>query len=282
MQFGNNSINEFGFGGYGSGKPMYVYSPLLSGVSYAYMKTDGLWTTSSDSTVKHDIKPLVYGLNDVMQMNPVNFKWNNSNDSTIGFIGQEMQKIVPEVVDTFKGKYSISYSSFAPVLVKAIQEQNSIIIKHQNTIDSMRKHQNITDSLLQINNNLLSQLLYCCTSDTTHGHNGHGNGQRIMQNEVQNNSINIHDLELANNAVLYTNIPNPFDQSTTIKYFVPENSEAQIIFYDEFGNKINELNVTERGMGQINISASNLAAGMYSYSLIVNGKLIDTKKMIKL
>ncbi len=39
--------------------------------------------------------------------------------------------------------------------------------------------------------------------------------------------------------------------------------------------------VAENGTGQLNIDASNLAAGMYSYSLIVNGKVVDTKKMLK-
>ncbi len=38
--------------------------------------------------------------------------------------------------------------------------------------------------------------------------------------------------------------------------------------------------IEDKGMGQLNIDASNLSAGMYSYSLVVNGKVIDTKKMM--
>ena len=62
---------------------------------------------------------------------------------------------------------------------------------------------------------------------------------------------------------------------------MPDNSDAFIVFFDEFGNKLKEFKAEEKGMGQLSISATNLAAGVYSYSLIVNGKVVDTKKMIK-
>lgn len=104
-----------------------------------------------------------------------------------------------------------------------------------------------------------------------------------MQNNSneQGNSTNIHNIELANNAVLYQNAPNPFGEGTTIKYFIPDNMDAQIVFYDNYGNQIKIYKVAENGMGQLNVSATNLAAGVYSYSLIVNGKVVDTKKMLK-
>ena len=91
----------------------------------------------------------------------------------------------------------------------------------------------------------------------------------------------IHNVKLANNAILYQNSPNPFGNGTTIKYFVPENADAQIIFYDEFGTQIKTFKVSENGTGQLNIDASNLPQDIYSYSLIVNGKVVDTKKMLK-
>lgn len=83
------------------------------------------------------------------------------------------------------------------------------------------------------------------------------------------------------NIILFQNSPNPFGYGTIIKYFVPDNTNAQIIFYDEFGRKLKEFKVEEKGMGQVNISAINLASGVYSYSLIVNEKVVDTKKMMK-
>jgi trimeric autotransporter adhesin len=82
-------------------------------------------------------------------------------------------------------------------------------------------------------------------------------------------------------AILYQNIPNPFDNSTTIKYFVPDNTDAKIIFYDMFGNLLKSFNITENGNGHLNIDAINLSAGAYAYSLSIRGKIVDTKKMIK-
>jgi hypothetical protein len=108
-----------------------------------------------------------------------------------------------------------------------------------------------------------------------------------IQKTIQNNSneqsstLSIHDIQLANNAVLYQNSPNPFGSGTTIKYFVPENANAQLVFYDEFGNQIKVFKIEESGMGQLNIDSSNLSSGVYTYSLLVNDKVIDTKKMIK-
>ena len=61
-----------------------------------------------------------------------------------------------------------------------------------------------------------------------------------------------------------------------------ENCNAQIVFYDEFGNQINIFNIVETGNGQLNVTSSNLTSGIYSYSLIINDRVIDTKKMIKL
>ena len=46
-------------------------------------------------------------------------------------------------------------------------------------------------------------------------------------------------------------------------------------------SKIKEFTVAEKGMGQLNLSTLNLTDGMYSYSLVLNGKIIDTKKMLK-
>jgi hypothetical protein len=114
----------------------------------------------------------------------------------------------------------------------------------------------------------------CCATGATN---------KTMQNydNEQGNATSIHDIELANNAVLYQNAPNPFGEGTTIKYFVPDNANAQIVFYDDYGNQIKAYNIAENGMGQLNVEASNLSAGMYSYSLIISGKIIDTKKMIR-
>ncbi len=80
-------------------------------------------------------------------------------------------------------------------------------------------------------------------------------------------------------ARLDQNIPNPLRGGCVIKYFVPQNStEANIKIYDLVGQLIKDIPLSN-GEGDIQIQSSNLSKGVYTYSLIVNGKLIDTKKM---
>ena len=94
--------------------------------------------------------------------------------------------------------------------------------------------------------------------------------QKTLQNDStgQNVNQNIHNIVLANNAILYQNTPNPFADGTTIKYFIPSKINAEIIFYDEYGSQLKVFRIAENGMGQLNITATNLAPGMYSYSLL--------------
>jgi hypothetical protein len=212
-----------------------------------------------------------------------------------GFIAQEVEATAKSLGYDFDGvhvpgdsstdNYTVGYATFVVPLVKAVQEQ-------QEMIDSLKQRQKTTDSLnaIQIakqnaiinsllnhqktSDSLIAVALNCCVTGVTH--------KAIQNNDnEQGNEASIHNIELANNAVLYQNAPNPFGEGTTIKYFIPENADAQIIFFDDFGNKIKEYKIGDKGMGQLNVSSTNLAAGMYSYSLYVNGKIIDTKKMVK-
>jgi len=98
------------------------------------------------------------------------------------------------------------------------------------------------------------------------------------------NSFPSTDAELASeNSILWQNFPNPFGDGTIIRYFVTEKSaNASMIFYDEFGNKIKNIELPHRGQNaELNLSTSNLASGIYSYSLVVDGKIVNTKNMIK-
>ncbi|HVX27622.1 MAG TPA: hypothetical protein VHB70_14825 [Parafilimonas sp.] len=81
--------------------------------------------------------------------------------------------------------------------------------------------------------------------------------------------------------VLSQNNPNPFSNTTTINYFIPQQfSSAKIIVTDKNGNTLKAINISGGGKGSVKIDASTLAGGAYEYSLYVNNKLIDTKQMI--
>ena len=77
------------------------------------------------------------------------------------------------------------------------------------------------------------------------------------------------------------NEPNPFTESTTIKLSIPKKTQrAALMIYDMSGKQIKQININERGKTSVNITSEGLAAGMYLYSLIADGKVISTKRMI--
>lgn len=88
---------------------------------------------SSDMRLKKDIQPVSYGIKEIMQMKPVSYRWKQETDNNhlmLGFLAQDMEKIVPEVVSKTSGdsgSYSMRYTELIPVLTKAIQEQQTQI-----------------------------------------------------------------------------------------------------------------------------------------------------------
>jgi hypothetical protein len=105
----------------------------LAMASGARVTSLGTWTNASDKRIKKDIEPTKYGLSEVLKMRPVDYNMIKSNEPQVGFIAQEMRKIVPEVVNGIEGDVSkveilgISYGNLVAVLTKAIQEQQVII-----------------------------------------------------------------------------------------------------------------------------------------------------------
>ena len=118
--------------------------PVISGVSNLGSPTQ-LWNTvyatngvvqTSDARMKTNITGLGYGLETVMAMRPVRYAWKKTPNQTnkIGFVAQELQQLVPEVVSVANDAdhtLGVNYAELVPVLVKALQEQ-------QQQLDAMR------------------------------------------------------------------------------------------------------------------------------------------------
>ena len=83
-----------------------------------------------------------------------------------------------------------------------------------------------------------------------------------------------------NNCFLYQNNPNPFTENTVIKYSVPEDEgDAWLYVFDMQGAMLKQLRLDTKS-DRIILQGGDLKPGMYLYSLIVNGREIDTKRMI--
>jgi len=84
-----------------------------------------------------------------------------------------------------------------------------------------------------------------------------------------------------NAASLQQNVPNPFNNTTTISYTLPQKfSSARIMIIDKNGKILKQLNLQSAGKGVVYVAASTLTSGTYNYSLYVDGKLIGSRQMI--
>ena len=112
------------------------------------------WASTSDKRFKKDVKPISNGLDKVMKLQGVSFNWNIAIDKKmkfddrnhIGFLAQDLEEVLPQVVftadDEMKTK-SVAYADVVPVLVEAIKEQQGQIEQQNGLIESQQKQLNI-------------------------------------------------------------------------------------------------------------------------------------------
>src|SRR6266498_191608 len=210
---------------------------------------------SSDARLKKNIEEIPYGLDEILKLRPVSYKWISNPDGQdgpkrLGLLAQEVQKIIPEVVrdwcykeDEKTGKtikmptttLGLQYDAIIPVLIKGMQEQQKIIATLEERIAKLES----------------------------------------PSNAVTSNTKLSYD---APSVVLEQNQPNPYNQTTTIRYKIPAGANAQINIYNSAGTLIKTMRATEKG--QVQINAGELKAGTYTYALVVDGKQLASKKMV--
>lgn len=88
----------------------------------ATLNAAGEWTNASDISYKENIEKLSYGLDTVMLLQPRSYDIKNTDNHRIGFIAQEVEEVIPEVVSGEDGSKGISYGNLVAVAISAIQE----------------------------------------------------------------------------------------------------------------------------------------------------------------
>jgi trimeric autotransporter adhesin len=199
---------------------------------------------------------LCKNMTDSIRKKHLNFSFQEfSSIRQSGFIAQEVEKAALDVGYDFNGlhkpvdendNYSLAYSQFVVPLVKAVQEQQEMIETLSNKIKELTEQ--------KYNNSL--------------------------KVDLETNGININEIENYFN-ILEQNEPNPFTHETLIKYHLPKGlTKPTIGIFDLSGKQIVSLPITQTSDSSIRINSEKLAAGIYLYAIISEGKVIDLKRMV--
>ena len=106
----------------------FIYPDIAGGVYMTRGATS--WTGNSDEKLKNITGEIQNGLEKVCSLRAAYFTWKSDkeNKQQVGLIAQDVQKVLPEVVDTNGDGYlGVRYTDTIPLLVAAIQEQQATI-----------------------------------------------------------------------------------------------------------------------------------------------------------
>ena len=244
-------------------------------ITHIYGEVTGI-TMISDGRFKKNIKENVPGLEFIKMLRPVSYTLDIKGMNNLhkvkdvsmvdeeaiaakegitynGFIAQDVESVTGKMGYNFSGlykpnggsdTYGLNYTDFIVPLVKAVQELSNKNDSLDNVIDSLKTAQ--------------------------------------VSLQTQINSLAQQMAALKSSAQLQQNIPNPFKNSTTIHYNLPDGTvNAQLIITDAEGSVLKDVVLnSSKGPGQAVVNVGDLAAGAYFYSLAVNGKIMGTKRMI--
>jgi hypothetical protein len=105
--------------------------------------------TLSDINWKEDVYTLSGSMDKILQLRPAGFTWKHTKKEDIGFIAQEVEEIIPEIVETDKKGIlgapdtkhykTISYPKLIPLLVDSIQELTKKVSTLEDKIKELEK-----------------------------------------------------------------------------------------------------------------------------------------------
>lgn len=94
---------------------------LVSGVMTS---TD--YNSASDINLKENINPIINPIDKVLQINGVSFDWKDNGRSSMGVIAQEVERVLPELVNGTDSK-TVNYNGLIGLLIEVVKEQQKEI-----------------------------------------------------------------------------------------------------------------------------------------------------------
>ena len=100
-----------------------------AGTTRFSVANNGTLGGTSDRKLKENIVNSSDKLTDLCKIKIRDFNWKESREKTkqIGWIAQEVQEVFPEMIFEDSGSLAVKHSEFVPILIKSVQEQQTII-----------------------------------------------------------------------------------------------------------------------------------------------------------
>ncbi|MGD1844715.1 MAG: tail fiber domain-containing protein [Salibacteraceae bacterium] len=222
--------------------------------------TQGVWA-GSDARYKKNVEPIANALSTLQQIDGLTYEFRNeefanrnfTDGRSYGFIAQDLQKVMPELVKSDEDGYlGINYSLMTPLLVEAVKEQQTIIDEQARKIDDL-------ETALTAMEARLSDM----ETKTT------------KANDAQNSSLFEDAPEMQQNR------PNPFQESTSIEYYLPTSvNDAVLVVYNALGNEVTRVRLEGRGYSKVDLQAYDWENGNYIYTIFADGQVVNSKQMI--
>jgi hypothetical protein len=113
-----------------------TYALYINGTGY--LNTTA-WAYSSDRRLKENISQIQAGLPVIQQLKPVKFDYIKGEKKQAGFIAQEVEKVLPDIITKDKdGMLAMKTESIIPYLVKAVQEQQKEIEELKGQVKALK------------------------------------------------------------------------------------------------------------------------------------------------
>ncbi len=211
--------------------------------------------TVSDKKLKDNIKNEVNVLDKLAQLDAVTYTFKANDQLNLpselqhGFLAQNIEEVFPELVTTIN----------KPVLDEKNNEVDSYEYKAVNYTGLISI---LTSSLKELNEKVAS------LESELENIKGEGIAKDGDKGTIDEVGFSMEQ-----------NIPNPFSNQATISYTLPNNTEANIVIFDMSGKFIREYNLPNQ-KGELVINSSDIGQGMFIYSLVSGGKIMETRKMI--
>ncbi|MBL7928705.1 MAG: tail fiber domain-containing protein [Bacteroidia bacterium] len=220
----------------------------------------------SDTMLKQNVQPFTGAMQWINQLDVKSYNYDTITynglslppGNQVGLMAHEVESVIPELVREVTSPEQIDSSgnvTFNSVTFKSI---NYLAILPY-LIEALQEHDSKIDSIVTVLGN-------CCNL-------------RIPNNPDVTGSIELENIQ---SLQLFTADPNPFSESTIIRWSIADDfNNAVIFFYDDRGQQINQYRITEKGNGELQVFGSKLSSGVYTYTLVVDGKIVESRKMVK-